>query len=76
MLWPEGLPPDGIVLAPSIAATPMRHPENFWGMLVVAVDVLDDTDPDREGEVALFAGSWLPEQPPASLHVGDLSSSC
>jgi hypothetical protein len=72
MLWREGLPPDGAILAPSIAATPMRHPKNVWGMLVVAADVLDDTDPNREGEVALFAGCWLREQPPASRHEGDL----
>jgi hypothetical protein len=72
MLWREGLPPDGVILAPSVAATPMRHPENAWAMLVLAADVLDDTDPDREGEVVLFAGCWLPHQPPAALHEGDL----
>jgi hypothetical protein len=72
MLCREGLPPDGVILAPSVAATPMRHPENAWAMLVLAADVLDDTDPDREGEVALFAGYWLPHQPPAALREGDL----
>lgn len=72
MLRREGLPPDGVILAPSVAATPMRHPENAWAMLVLAVDVLDDTDPDREGEVALFAGCWLPHQPLAALCEGDL----
>ncbi|WP_091373278.1 restriction system modified-DNA reader domain-containing protein [Actinokineospora alba] len=68
----EGLPPDGVILAPSVAATPMRHPDNAWAMLVLAVDVLDDTDPDRQGEVALFAGCWLTQQRPASLSEGDL----
>ncbi|WP_436499536.1 hypothetical protein [Actinokineospora sp. HUAS TT18] len=72
MLRREGLPSDGVILAPSVAATPMRHPENAWAMLVLAADVLDDTDPDREGEVALFAGRWLPEQPPATQCEGNL----
>ncbi|MFT7837746.1 hypothetical protein Q5530_16550 [Saccharothrix sp. BKS2] len=72
MLWWEGLPPDVVILAPSVAATPMRHPEDTWAMLVLAADVLDDTDPDRNGEVALFAGCWLPEQPPAAGCDGDL----
>lgn len=72
MLQREGLPPDAMILAPSVAATPMRHPEQVWAMLVLAVDVLDDTDPDREGEVALFAGCWLPDQPPARFCDGDL----
>ncbi|TWP46037.1 hypothetical protein FKR81_37325 [Lentzea tibetensis] len=72
MLWQEGLPPDAMILAPALAATPMPHPEQGWAILVLAVDVLDDTDPDREGEVALFAGCWLPEQPAAHLCDGDL----
>jgi hypothetical protein len=50
----------------------MRHPDHVWAMLALAVDVLDDTDPDREGEVALFAGYWLPDRPPANLRDGDL----
>jgi hypothetical protein len=43
-------------------------------MLVVAVDIVgDDTDPDRAGEVALFAGQWVARQPPADdLYDGDL----
>lgn len=49
MLCSEGHVLDGIILAPSIAATPMRHPENTWRMLVVAVDVLDDADPRPGG---------------------------
>ncbi len=61
-----------MILAPSVAATPMRQPENTWAMLVLAADVLDDTDPDREGEVALFAGCWLPEQLQAAVSGGDL----
>jgi hypothetical protein len=72
VLWREGLPPDAIVLAPSVAATPMRQPPDTWAMLVLAVDVLDDTDPDRQGEVALFAGCWLPEQPHPAACEGDL----
>jgi len=72
MLWWEGLPPDAVILAPSVAAAPMRQPENTWALLVLAADVLDDTDPDREGEVALFAGCWLPDQPHAALREGDL----
>jgi hypothetical protein len=72
VLWQEGLPPDAMILAPSVAATPMRSPEDSWAMLVLAADVLDDTDPERDGEVALFAGCWLPDRPPAALHDGDL----
>ena len=72
VLWREGLPPDAIVLAPSVAVTPMRQPANAWAMLVLAVDVLDETDPDRQGEVALFAGCWLLEQPHAATCEGDL----
>lgn len=72
MLQQEGLPPDAMILAPSVAATPMRHPEQVWAMLVLAVDVLDDTDPDSEGKVALFAGCWLPDQSPAHVCDGDL----
>ncbi|MBB5808875.1 hypothetical protein F4560_008643 [Saccharothrix ecbatanensis] len=71
-LWRQGLPADAVVLAPSIAATPMRQPENTWAMLVLAADVMDDTDPDREGEVALFAGCWLPGQPQAAMCEEDL----
>lgn len=73
MLWREGLPSDALILAPSPAAAPMRRPENTWAMLVLAADVLDDTDPDRDGEVALFAGSWLPDRPPAAGCEGDLA---
>ncbi|GAA1315758.1 hypothetical protein [Saccharothrix xinjiangensis] len=73
MLWREGLPPDAVILVPSLAAAPMRRPENTWAMLVLAADVLDDTDPDRDGEVALFAGSRLPDRPPAAGCEGDLA---
>ncbi|MFD1045332.1 hypothetical protein ACFQ1S_06900 [Kibdelosporangium lantanae] len=41
-------------------------------MLVLAVNVLDDSDPDREGEVALFAGRWIRSQPNANECDGDL----
>jgi len=49
----------------------MRLPEQVWAMLVMAVDIVDGTDPDRAGEVALFAGEWVPE-PPADLCDSDL----
>ena len=68
-----GLPPDAMILAPHLTAiVPRRQPVGIWGMLVLAVDIVGDTDPDRAGELALFAGSWIPEQPPADLHDGDL----
>jgi RAMA domain-containing protein len=68
----EGLPPEARILVPAFA-TPMRLPERAWAMLVLAVDIVGDTDPDHAGQVELFAGSWLPEQPPADgLYDGDL----
>ena len=67
----EGLPPDAVILVPAFAA-PMRPSDQAWAMLVLAVDIVGDTDPDRIGEVELFAGSWVPAQPPADLHDGDL----
>lgn len=69
----QGLPPDAMILAPALAVTtPMRCPDGVWAMLVLAVDIIGDTDPDRVGEVALFAGTWMSDQPPADLHDGDL----
>ncbi|MFD0204238.1 MULTISPECIES: DUF4357 domain-containing protein [Saccharothrix] len=68
----EGLPADATVLVPSLGPTPMRVPDNAWAMLVLAVDILGEVDPDTAGQVALFAGSWLADQPPADLHDGDL----
>lgn len=69
----EGLQPDTIILAPAFTAPPMRCPDDVWAMLVSAVDIVGDTDPDRAGEVALFAGQWVAHQPPASeLYDGDL----
>ncbi|WP_232376418.1 restriction system modified-DNA reader domain-containing protein [Amycolatopsis aidingensis] len=69
----EGLPPDTIILAPASSAPPMRCPDDVWAMLVSAVDIIGDTDPDRAGEVALFTGHWVPQQPPANdLYEGDL----
>jgi hypothetical protein len=52
----------------------MRCPDDVWAMLVSAVDIIgDDTDPERAGEVALFAGHWVAHQPPANdLYDGDL----
>lgn len=69
----KGLPPHTIILAPAYTAPPMRCPDEVWAMLVSAVDIVDDKDPDRAGEVALFAGQWIAQQPPADdLYDGDL----
>jgi hypothetical protein len=70
----EGSPADAVILVPPFATTPpMQLPDQAWAMLVVAVDVVDGTaDPDRAGEVALFAGCWIPDQPPADRYDGDL----
>ncbi|WP_424187648.1 hypothetical protein ACOBQX_07580 [Actinokineospora sp. G85] len=68
----EGLPADATVLVPSLGPTPMRVPDNAWAMLVLAVDILGEADPDAAGQVALFAGTWLADQPPSDLHDGDL----
>jgi hypothetical protein len=67
----EGLPPGAMILVPAFTA-PMRLPEQAWAMLVLAVDIVGDTDPDRAGEVELFAGAWVPELPPADLYDSDL----
>jgi hypothetical protein len=72
LLLREGLPADATVLVPSLGPTPMRVPDNAWAMLVLAVDILGDIDPDTAGQVALLAGTWLADQPPADLHDGDL----
>ncbi|EWM12022.1 hypothetical protein KUTG_02326 [Kutzneria sp. 744] len=66
----QGLPPDALILVPaSVSPTPMRSPDGVWAMLVLAVDIIGDTDTDtdtdRAGEVALFGGQWVGEQPPA-----------
>ena len=69
----EGLWPDTLTLVPAFGPPPMRCPDDVWAMLVTAVDIISDADPDRADEVVLFAGSWVPEQPPAdSLYDGDL----
>ena len=69
----EGLPPDTMILAPAFTPPPMRCPDAVWAMLVTAVDIIGDADPDRAGEVALFAGNWVTEPPPPdSLYDGDL----
>ncbi|WP_156755849.1 hypothetical protein [Actinokineospora pegani] len=62
-----GLSPDAIILIPSTTTTPMRTPDNTWAFLVLAVDL--HATPDQD--VALFAGTWLPEKPPAAAHDGD-----
>lgn len=69
----EGLAPDTVILAPAFSPPPMRCPHEVWAMLMTAVDIVGDADPDHAGEVALFAGSWVLKQPPAdSLYDGDL----
>jgi hypothetical protein len=69
----EGLPPDTMILAPAITSPPMRCPDDMWAMLVLAVNIIGDNDPDRAGEVALFAGQWVGDQPPADdQYDGDL----
>ncbi|PPK63384.1 hypothetical protein CLV40_12997 [Actinokineospora auranticolor] len=35
----------------------MRCPEWLWRLLVSAVDIIDERDPGRAGEVALFTGT-------------------
>ena len=69
----EGLPPETMLLAQAFNPPPMRCPDDMWAMLVTAVAIISDADPDRAGEVALFAGTWVAEKPPAdSLYDGDL----
>jgi len=69
----EALPPDTMILAPAFVPPPMRCPDDMWAMLVTAVDIIADADPDRAGQAALFTGVWAPQQPPADgLHDGDL----
>ncbi|MCT2584565.1 hypothetical protein [Actinophytocola gossypii] len=41
-------------------------------MTLLSVDVLGDVGPATAGQVAMFAGTWLPDHPPADLHDGDL----
>jgi hypothetical protein len=69
----EALPSDTMILAPAFAPPPMRCPDDVWAMLVTAVDLTGDAAPGRAGDVALFAGNWVHEQPPAdNLYDGDL----
>lgn len=68
----EGLPPDAIILAPAFTAPPMRCPDTTWALLVSAADIFNGTDPDHAGDVALFAGHWMADQPPAHLCDRDL----
>lgn len=69
----DGLAQDTVILVSAFAsAPPMRLPQQVWAMLVVAVDIVEGTNPDRAGEVALFAAEWVPEQPPAEVYDGGL----
>jgi hypothetical protein len=65
-----GLGADAVILIPPNSAPPMRSPHGVWAMLVSALDL---AAPGHAGEVHLFAGLWIPEQPPADgLYDGDL----
>ncbi|MDT8916056.1 hypothetical protein [Amycolatopsis sp. PS_44_ISF1] len=67
------LPPDTMILAPAFTPPPMRRPDGVWAMLVTAVDIIGDTDSDSGEEVALFAGQWVSDKPPADdFYDGDL----
>lgn len=59
----EGFAPDTMILAPAFNPPPMRCPDDVWAMLVTAVDIIGDADPDRVGEVALFAAPGWPDSP-------------
>jgi hypothetical protein len=64
-----------MILAPAFTPPPMRCPDDMWAMLVLAVNIIgdSDSDTDRAGEVALFAGQWVGDQPPADdQYDGDL----
>lgn len=65
----DGLRPDSIVLIPADGVPPLRCPDNVWALLVSVVECIGGADPERFGEVAYFAGSWVPDQTPAD---GDL----
>ncbi|SDN16137.1 hypothetical protein SAMN04488074_13719 [Lentzea albidocapillata subsp. violacea] len=63
----EGLGEDAVILiAPFHVDPPMRMPDDMCALLVVAVDVTIDAEPQ------LFAGDWLPEMRPADKADGDL----
>lgn len=62
----RALPPDAVMLAPS-SAVPLRAPEGAWGLVIIAIRTTRAT-----GIPDLAFGRWLPEEPPASLHAGDV----
>ncbi|ANZ35978.1 hypothetical protein BBK82_07710 [Lentzea guizhouensis] len=80
------LPPETVLLAPTVpAAVPMRPPAGAWGLVVIALRTTDAAgapvrhtrdasvpDPAHTDTADLFAGVWLPEPPPATLHAGDV----
>lgn len=68
----EGLPPDAVILVPPAHVTPTRQPEGTWALLVLAADIPNTATATTTGNVALFAGCWLPGQPPAATHQDDL----
>lgn len=62
----RALPPDAVMLAPS-NAVPLRAPEGAWGLVIIAIRTTRAT-----GIPDLVFGRWLAEEPPASLHTGDV----
>lgn len=62
----RALPPDAVMLAPS-NAVPLRAPEGAWGLVIIAIRTTRAT-----GIPDLAFGRWLAEEPPASLHTGDV----
>lgn len=75
MLRREGLPPDGVILAPSVTATPMRHLENAWAMLVLAVMSWTTPTPTGKAKSTYSPDAGCPNshRPPCAR---EISSSC
>ncbi|GAA2693171.1 MULTISPECIES: hypothetical protein [Actinosynnema] len=73
---PPLCPSPAIALVPASPETvPVRMPEDAWGLVVIgarAIDTDAPADPELVDAADLLAGVWLPEQPPADVHSGDL----
>ncbi|OXM59550.1 hypothetical protein [Amycolatopsis vastitatis] len=68
----SGIPND-IVLAPADHPIPVRCPEDFQAILLTEIDIVDDFDLDRDGDVLHMTGRWLTTLPtPDERHDGDL----
>jgi hypothetical protein len=79
-------PPEAVLLVPAPPSDiPMRTPTDTWGLGVIAVRtttaagapvrLVGDAsapDPAHTDTADLLAGVWLPAQPPADLHTGDV----